>query len=246
MDVSLKPLIEIDQEPFTWRGSLEVDGSSVGSFFESYSSWMSQMAELAVQCDASRLYIGSELAGLTQDPLTTKFWRKLIAELRSYFPNGRKPLSYAANYDEYTQVQFWDDLDEIGVDAYFPLSKKKRPLQSDLTLEALTEKWHAPINRLHQFAEQWSRNVVLSEFGVPPYAAALHQPWEWRLNKSERPNRDEGVQMRTIEALLISIRDEAQWLTAVDLWHWKVPDSAPSEYDIDPNSPVSRLIQHAV
>jgi homoserine trans-succinylase len=36
--------------------------------------------------------------------------------------NLLRKLTYAANWDDFDKVPFWNELDYIGIDAYFPLS----------------------------------------------------------------------------------------------------------------------------
>ena len=45
-------------------------------------------------------------------------WRLIIATVRRYFEGT---LTYAANWTDYEKVPFWDALDVIGIQAYFPL-----------------------------------------------------------------------------------------------------------------------------
>ena len=63
----------------------------------------------------------------TTDPLATinqrralllQHWWELIANIRQSY-SGQ--LTYAANFDNYQEVYFWDQLDLIGINAYFPL-----------------------------------------------------------------------------------------------------------------------------
>ena len=46
-------------------------------------------------------------------------WQEITSLVRGKYG---APLTYAANWDEVEQVQFFDSLDLIGVDAYYPLS----------------------------------------------------------------------------------------------------------------------------
>ena len=46
-------------------------------------------------------------------------WRALIQEVRQRYDG---PLTYGANFDQFDRVGFWDDLDALSVNAYFPLS----------------------------------------------------------------------------------------------------------------------------
>eukprot|EP00959_Pyramimonas_sp_CCMP1952_P095295 1992706-Pyramimonas_sp.AAC.1 len=45
-------------------------------------------------------------------------WKKLVADVRGVFSSR---ITYAANFDEYSEVDWWQHLDMIGINAYFPL-----------------------------------------------------------------------------------------------------------------------------
>ncbi len=47
------------------------------------------------------------------------YWRNLIREVRAEYGG---PLTYGGNFDQFRQVGFWDALDVLSVNAYFPLS----------------------------------------------------------------------------------------------------------------------------
>jgi hypothetical protein len=47
-------------------------------------------------------------------------WRRLVREVRNVYSG---PLTYGANFDQFDQVGFWDVLDAVSVNAYFPLSR---------------------------------------------------------------------------------------------------------------------------
>ncbi len=77
-------------------------------------------------------------------------------------------LAYAANWDEVWQVQFWDRLDMIGVDAYFPLSQEgEKP-----TAESLATAWQPNVDGLAALSGQWRLPVLVSEIGYPSQAGA--------------------------------------------------------------------------
>jgi len=69
---------------------------------------------------------GDELGGTSK---REREWRAIIAEVRKHFKGS---LVYCANWaDDLHQTQFWDALDWIGVQAYYPLSKRRaRPPKS--------------------------------------------------------------------------------------------------------------------
>jgi len=45
-------------------------------------------------------------------------WKKLIQNIRKIY-SGQ--LTYAANFDNYQNIAFWEDLDVMGINAYFKL-----------------------------------------------------------------------------------------------------------------------------
>ena len=47
------------------------------------------------------------------------YWRELIGEVRAEYGGS---LTYGGNFDQFAQVGFWDALDVLSVNAYFPLS----------------------------------------------------------------------------------------------------------------------------
>ena len=75
--------------------------------------------------------IGTELSFASQK---TDKWKELIQKVKTSY-DGK--LTYAANWDNYKNIKFWDDLDFVGIDAYFPLSYTTKP-----DLEELKNGWN--------------------------------------------------------------------------------------------------------
>ncbi len=74
-------------------------------------------------------------------------------ELREVY-NGQ--LTYAANWDEYKRIPFWEDLDFIGVDAYFPVSEEKTP-----SIEQASLGWQKHKLQLKTMFESKERTIYL-------------------------------------------------------------------------------------
>ena len=68
--------------------------------------------------EADAFVVGTELDRILNHEAE---WRTLIAEVRSIM---KVPLTYAANWTDYKRVPFWDALDVIGIQAYFPVASK--------------------------------------------------------------------------------------------------------------------------
>ena len=111
----------------TWRGCIGVaQGADFPAFgdaqwaawFESYQENLVHYARLAQGAGVEQFSIGCELQGSTSAARDAE-WRSVAAAVRAVY-NGT--LTYASNWggDE-TNIEWWDALDLIGVDAYYPL-----------------------------------------------------------------------------------------------------------------------------
>jgi len=168
-------------KPHIWVGRYSTGGQSRDAIgFETEEGWqtweaqyrtfMMHYAHLAEDIDAAMLVVGTELANAVKT--RPAFWRSLIAEVRTVYGG---PLTYAANWwEEYEAVTFWDDLDYIGIQAYFELSKEDGP-----TAAMLHEGWKPYKETMRQLSEYTGRPVLFTEIGYRnvPFAAA--QPWRW-------------------------------------------------------------------
>jgi hypothetical protein len=243
-DVGILPFVEVDNPDGigrVWRGSVAFDRSRLATFFSNYEKYILDVATIARNGAAARFYIGSELAALTRDKDAATHWLRLIDAVRGVV--GRAPscrLSYAANFDELDHVPFWADLDEIGVDAYYPLASKSQAKGlARPTEETLTRGWSRNLNALRNFSDRQRQRLTISEWGAVPFDLTSTMPWHWQ--PSETP--DPAEQSHAYQALLHSIRNESHWLSACDIWHWRMPGNDGSAYGIEGASEVARHIR---
>ena len=165
-------------------------------FFENYRKFVRHYAALAERIDADLFCVGVEFAELTRDE---NEWRELFALAREHYQG---PLTYAANFgDEFERVAFWDDLDYIGLDNYYPLP-------DDLSTEAIVAK-------IAHVAERFQKPVLFTEAGFAAYEHTHHKPWE-----DEPGGAPSGAaQARAYEATFRGFYGEP-WLHGI-FW-WKV------------------------
>ena len=250
MRVAVKPMIEIDDDRElgdVWRGSMELREDQYSEFFATYQDYVLAMAEVAREAGANEFYIGSELASLTELETTLPYWLDLIAETRKLFPGGKRRLGYAANYDEFEQVRFWEHLDTVGIDAYFPLATKAEAFGAgNPTTTTMVGHWLNRFRELRAFAQALNRPIVFSEFGLIPYDEASTEPWNWRPDtlgyNGVKSEFDPDEQMHAMQALLIATQAEGDWLEAIEFWHWQLPESEGSLYNINKHTPIGKLI----
>jgi len=194
-----------------WSGSIEMKSDADwAAWFAAYREFILHYADLAEQSGADALAIGTELGGTTRHD---REWRAIIAEVRRHY---RGPLTYCANWSEDLQhTQFWDALDWIGVQAYYPLSTKPSP-----TTEDLVQGWSGPLGDLDVMSRVWGKPVVMTEVGYHSLDTAASKPWETELEGKLSMD----TQARCYESLFRALPDHPS-VHGVFIWKWH-PDYA--------------------
>lgn len=162
LTVSIKPHVDLDEGSARNR----IDPSDPTAWFASYRAFLLPWARLADSLGAVRFVAGTELGGTLEHEAE---WRATFAALRGVF-HGR--LVYAAAWDEAEQVPFWDALDLVGVDAYYPVAAREDAGRSELL--AGWSPWLARLERLH---ERTGRRILLTEIGYRSIAGAGVEPY---------------------------------------------------------------------
>ncbi|MHB9024224.1 MAG: glycoside hydrolase family 113 [Armatimonadota bacterium] len=174
MRVMLKPAVDLSQDPYHWRGDI---GSGFTSetewqtWFSAYTSFITYYAKLAKSIRADMLCVGAELCGTTHRAAE---WRKVVAGLRR---QNRIPLTYASNWGgEESGISWWDALDYIGVNAYYPVSDSASP-----TVESMVDAWisYGYLQTLANLSAAFKRPVLLTEIGYRSIDGATMAPWDW-------------------------------------------------------------------
>ena len=107
-----------------------------------------------------------------------RLWRALIARIRRIY-QGK--LTYAANFDQYYEVGFWDALDLMSINAYFPLRNDLLDKYQEHLLEGLLIKgWQNVFGEIDAFYKKQnlrSMPVVFSELGYTRRKNCTIEPW---------------------------------------------------------------------
>jgi len=207
LKVILKPHVDVIDE--TFRGDIQPADRT--KWFDSYADFIGHFADLATSTEADLFVVGTELKSVSGD---TDPWREVISTVEGKFSGE---LTYAANWDEVDQVQFWDALDLIGVDAYYPLaSEGQEPSE-----EELVSAWGTPIGSLQATSDRWGKPVLFTEIGYPTQAGAAAHPFEVKEGEPE----DQGAQATAYRAAFAAFAD-VTWLRGMSWWDWRADPSA--------------------
>ncbi|HHI79553.1 MAG TPA: hypothetical protein ENK02_06200 [Planctomycetes bacterium] len=203
LKILIKPHIAYWGTRFAWRGEIAFKTEAEWErFFQGYRDWILALAEASR--DADGFVVGTELDKTLG---REKEWRALIAEVRK---RTKAPLTYAANWTDYERVPFWDALDVVGIQAYFPLTEARRPDDRELD-----RAWEERMKKLRAFAKKTNRNIVFTEIGYNRSHKAAREPWTYRTDGADA----KPLQRRCLGAALRAIEREPCVLGAF-LWKW--------------------------
>jgi hypothetical protein len=194
--VVLVPHLWIETEG--WRGEID-PGSPEGwsAYHASYRRFVLTWADNAAELGADALSIGVECTSWSGR--FGAFWRELISEIRKRF-NG--PITYSSNWDEVENVLFWDQLDWIGINAFYPLASE--PSAGYATYRESAERIMA---ELASFSALVERPIVLMEIGYTARPDAAVEPWLWP-DGMTNVIVDEWEQARALHALAAAAMGE--------------------------------------
>lgn len=206
--VMLKPHIWIgghNLDPDNWRSKIDFDDARMRrKWFDSYTEFILSEAKLAQRTGVEILVVGTELVGVS---IYTDEWREIINKVREVF-TGK--LTYAAEGMNAQKIEFWDALDYIGIDAYFPLTNKNEP-----TLDELSWGWKTYEPHIRALSEKYDKQVIFTEIGFKSVEGTAIEPWEWK--KEGRTSQQE--QALAFEATRLAFKDKP-YLAGVFVWKY--------------------------
>ncbi|MDE3135003.1 MAG: hypothetical protein KGL59_00375 [Acidobacteriota bacterium] len=164
-------------------------------WFQQYGRFIDHYARLATRIHADLFAVGVELGMMSRYDAE---WRGIIAGVRSLYPG---PLVYAANFGpDFQDVTFWDALDYIGLDEYYPLPENLSTVEL--------------VRRIERVAINYHRPVLFTEVGFPSLVDPQRRPWD----QSPRPISLEA-QARCYQAIFRAFYGKP-WFAG--MYWWKV------------------------
>ncbi|MEL6771492.1 MAG: hypothetical protein AAFP18_10555 [Bacteroidota bacterium] len=217
MQLIVKPQLWLGRDEGEWSATIGFDSEERWRAWEArYRDYLLYHAGIAQEIDAALLVIGTEMSRAVQE--RPAFWRSLADTLRTVYDG---PLTYAANWhDDAEFVTFWDALDVIGLQAYYPLAASG---DTTHTVASLCDGWKPHAETIRALSEQWDRPILFTEVGYRsvPYAAA--EPWRW----PERGERGVVQPDTTLQRQLYAAFFETWWddpaVAGAVFWKWKPP-----------------------
>jgi len=233
MKVMLKPHLDLlETAGGAWRGEIYCGAEEDWErWFENYADFIQYYAVFAQEYGVEIYCIGVELSSIATSQ-SERWVSDVIRPIRNIYTGA---LTYAANWDgEYRKIKFWNELDYVGIDAYFPLSDKKRP-----DLKEIMEGWKRWEAELDDFQKSVGMPIVFTEVGYCSAAGAAETPWE----EIVIGRAEIRLQADLYEALFRTFWDKP-WFYGVYWWRWgtDVRAGGPSNKSFPPQNKKAREV----
>lgn len=193
-----------------WRSEIFPDNEADWETWKtSYRNFIIRYAKIAQQTEVEMFSIGMEFSRLVVEK--PQFWEALIKEVRTIY-TGK--LTYAANwYKEYENVTFWNDLDYIGVQAYFPLVNNRYP-----SVEELSNGWDKHLPILKSVSKKYKKQILFTEIGYKSTSDSAIEPWRWIENTSEKESPYSAETQANCYKAFFNTVWKKDWFAGVHFW----------------------------
>ena len=227
--VMLKPQIWIPNGGFTGQINMKSEKDWL-AFEKSYETFILDYAQVAQEKNFELFCIGTELNNFIIS--RSEYWKKLIQKIKKIY---KGKITYAENWDTYKNVPFINELDYIGINAYFELAKEKTP-----TVAAIAKEWKPIKAALKQLSLKHHKSILFTEFGYQSQDFTTLEPW----NHSKSFAVNLIAQKNALEALFNQFWNE-KWFAGGFLWKWYDKKNSGGLNDTDytiQNKPSQKLV----
>lgn len=181
------------------------------TWFQQYSVFVLDQAEIARDCQVDLFIIGKQIDGAVKTALKPQ-WRTLVAQVREIYPG---PISYAAfTSSGYTQMEEFpgETLDYLIFYVYNNLTEKENSSVDELVaaFEQLHDQQFEPLSQ-----ETGKPVIFLTPFQSRDFGA--RQEWFEPAAPAPDVGEDLLIQAQMYEALFQSLEDE-DWVSGVFTW----------------------------
>ncbi|CAM5469493.1 hypothetical protein SAVIM338S_03094 [Streptomyces avidinii] len=145
-----------------WRGSIKP--SDRDAWFASYTKFLGPYLAVAEKHKVASFTLGTELNTLEGDPR----WKPLAVAAEKIYSGE---IGYDANYDNYVAGRINMPVEQLGVDAYFPVK-----VPDNAPVDTLVKGWNEWLNKK---ATGSLPEIVISEAGIGAMTGAYHAPGDF-------------------------------------------------------------------
>ncbi len=179
MQAFLLPRIESPdffEPPYPFRADIAfADPTDWDAFHDNVEQMALHYAKLAQEEQVAIFGVGLELKQSVKE--FEQRWREIVRAVRKVYSGS---VTYSANwYDEWLDVPFWDELDYVGIGAYFELHAEDGLGPDADPVADVAARWRPVATELRALSERVDRPVLFTEIGYTGYVDCVERPWEW-------------------------------------------------------------------
>jgi photosystem II stability/assembly factor-like uncharacterized protein len=211
ISVFLKP--EIRCSSGVWIGRHKPRSAA---WFNYYRVFIMHYARLAQEEGCQMFSVGSELDSAADDAWERVQWVNIINWVKGEYLG---PVTYAADWRTYRSIGFWDSLDYVGINAYFPLYDQVEPdpLPDSMTYFSWVWKnrWIPEIVSFLDSTQSYGERkpVVFTEIGYRSITDCARYPWDYSVEGTYNEREQRDCYMAGLHSLL-----GKPWFAG---WYWR-------------------------
>ncbi|NQT46198.1 MAG: discoidin domain-containing protein [Candidatus Omnitrophica bacterium] len=207
MRVMLKPHVNCRSGDF--RGDIV----PTDEWFDNYKNFIIHYAKFAEANGIECFSVGTELRKTTPKKYEA-IWRKIIREIRAVYSGT---LIYSANWDEYQKVPFWDTLDFVGIDSYFPLTNKNDP-----TPEELEAAWEKLADEMEGWRETSGvkKPFIFTEIGYSSFDGVNRMPWASPTEVNNTSLKEDQQEQADCLNSMLNVMTKRPWFRGLYWWNY--------------------------
>ncbi len=223
----LKPQISFELLGFDFWGDFQASSEEQWQEIEaSFRTLLLAYAATSVtNPEVKILCIGNELSHFTR--LRPNFFKSIAQEIKNLYPNLK--LTYAANWDEYEHITFWDSVDYIGINPYFPLVNKATPSVADIQNAYKSIK-----TKLSNLSATHNKPILFTEYGFRSIDFAAWKAWELPEFITNQSAYNPDVQSNGYQAFFNTFWKE-KWVAGGFFWVWEIVPQADIDNGLESN-----------
>ncbi|MFL5844807.1 MAG: glycoside hydrolase family 113 [Solirubrobacteraceae bacterium] len=249
MKIEIKPLVDVGRNPQAQAGREYInfaDPDDRAAWFASYRVMLGRYAALARDVGADMLVVGTGLTKMTDSPAEQEEWRAMIADIRTgdLMADGKGgfagKLTYATRwdaiykdaYDPEQPLFFWDDLDYIGVEGFWPLINGNDPDHDNPSISRLRQGWTfnflqggmPPGAALRALHDEYLKPVLLTGLGYVSRGGTSAGPFKGDYEQAGAGGKiNMQAQERPIHASFdfwSGVARQGGWFRGIYWWNW--------------------------
>jgi len=198
MSVFLKP--EIRCSSGVWIGRQKPHSAS---WFNYYRVFIMHYARIAQEEHCQMFSVGSELDSTADDAWERDQWFGIIGWVKGEYLG---PVTYSADWRTYQDIPFWDSLDLVGINAYFPVCYPVTPYEPSVM--NLSEQWKDDwIPAIEAFRDSLglsdtTKPVIFTEVGYRSITGCAAEPWNEAVSGPFDPTEQRNCYMAALHSLV--------------------------------------------